>query len=498
MALGLVQRRFDGASSECVISSKKAITRFVSHSQSPSPSKETTSNDRQYSRYNKPFILPNLATGAEVILPMSQLRWLLDQPDHILSQAEVNREFLHADWTMLHPNIVRDSVHGPVIRREMTKGLDSYADEVVDEIRDSLKTFWGDKRQWHEVAVYDTMLNVISRISNRALVGLPLCRDEEYIRSSSTFARFVVITASLLNLLPSVLRPVLGPLITAYDMYHYRRMTEHIFPVIKARMAAFQPGHDYKKPDYSIHNDYIHWALHHAFCQDDPAERTPEMITKRLAVLTFGAVHSSVITITNAIFDIASSPASIAIQQGLREEVEHVTNNNNHSHGPTVIGTTTTTTMWKGLNLAKMIRLDSALRESMRLWGFLSRGVMKMVMVPDGMMIPSGEHLPFGAKVGVTAYAVHHDESIYPNALCFDPFRFSRPVESASAVSSVLGVDEVPIRRPLPMVKSTDSFMGFSHGRSIWYDIPFFLSSPSSPSPSAFSFLFANPVFLIE
>lgn len=351
---------------------------------------------------------------------------------------------------MLHPGIATGSVHGPIIRREMTKGLDTYADAVVNEIEHSLGLVWGDSPQWHEIVVYDTMLDVISRISNRVLVGFPLCRNESYLRSSRNFARFVIITAGLINLLPSMLRPILGPLIIARDMYHYHKITRLIFPIVKKRMVDFQLGNDYKKPDYSVYNDYIHWALHHAFSQNDPIERTPEMITKRLVVLTFGTIQSSVITITNALVDIASSPSSVETQEGLREEVEGAT-------------TPPDPESWKTSNLIKMVHIDSVLRESMRLWGFISRGVTKMVMVREGIKIPSGEHLPYGAKVGVSAYAIHHDEAIYPNALLFDAFRFSRPLEVAMA--GTIKNDDPEL---LPMVRSTNNFMGFSHGRNTW------------------------------
>lgn len=401
----------------------------------------------QYSKRDQAFVLPNLVAGAEVILPMSQMRWLLEQPDHVLNQNEVNREFLHADRTMLHPNVIRDTVHGRVIRREMTKDLDNYADAIVEEIDHSLGLNWGINHcSWTEVPVYDTMLDVISRISNRALVGLPLCRDREYLRSTGTFARNVVITAGILNLLPESLRPLLGPLVTSYDMSHYRKIAKYIFPVVKERMTEFKPGIDYRNPDYSKHDDYIQWALHDAFSHDDPAERTPEMITKRLTVLSFAAIQSSVITITNALFDIASSPRSEEIQQALRAEVQEVLS----QKGKTEI--------WKRAGLASMTRIDSALRESMRLWGFISRGVMKKVVAKEGVTIPSGEHLPYGAKVGVTAYAIHHDESVYKNAFEFDAFRFSDPVKDGekAAVSPSL-------------VTSSDHFMAFSHGRHAWY-----------------------------
>jgi cytochrome P450 len=402
--------------------------------------------DSQYSKRDQAFVLPNLVAGAEVILPMSQMRWLLEQPDHVLNQNEVNREFLHADRTMLHPNVIRDTVHGHVIRREMTKDLDNYADAIVEEIDHSLELNWGVYNCfWTEVPVYDTMLDVISRISNRVLVGLPLCRDKEYLRSTSTFARNVVITAGMLNLLPESLRPLLSPVITSYDMYHYQQITKFIFPIVKARMAEFKPGMDYRNPDYSKHDDYIQWALHDAFSHDDPAERTPEMITKRLTVLSFAAIQSSVITITNALFDIASSPRSEEIQQALRAEVQEVVSRKGKAQ------------TWKRAGLVSMTRIDSALRESMRVWGFISRGVMKKVVAKEGVTIPSGEHLPYGAKVGVTAYAIHHDESVYKNAFEFDAFRFSDPAKDGEKPAASQS-----------LVTSSEQFMAFSHGRHAW------------------------------
>jgi cytochrome P450 len=427
--------------------SKMATTRFVSF---PLERLLFITYLEKYSKNEQVFVLPNLATGPEVILPMSQMKWLLEQPDHVLNQNEVNSQFLHAERTMLHPNVIRDTVHGHIIRQEMTKNLDSYADNIIDEIQHSLNDVWGsNSRDWKEVPLYDTMLEVIGRISNRVLVGLPLCRDRAYLRSTCTFARSVVITAGLINLLPPFLRPILGPLITAYDKSHYYKIAKKIFPIVKERMVDFKPGMDYRKPDYSKHNDYIQWALHDAFSHDDPAERTPEMITKRLTVLSFAAIQSSVITITNVLFDIASSPQSENIQGSLQQEVISVTS-------------TKPGMEWKKASVAGWIRVDSALRESMRLWGFISRGVMKQVVAPGGVRIPSGEHLPYGSKVGVTSYGIHHDESAYPNALHYDPFRFSAPTEAKE--KDGLGATV----KPLNLITTTDNLMAFSHGRHAW------------------------------
>ena len=70
--------------------------------------------------------------------------------------------------------------------------------------------------------------------------------------------------------------------------------------------------------------------------------------------------------------------------------------------------------------MAKMIKVDSAVRESMRLWGFLSRGVSKMVMVPNGVTLPDGTYGTRGVRVGISVYSIHHDKIIYAGAKTFD------------------------------------------------------------------------------
>jgi hypothetical protein len=112
----------------------------------------------------------------------------------------------------------------------------------------------------------------------------------------------------------------------------------------------------------------------------DLVERTSEVITKQLSVLSFALIQSSVITITNAIFDIACSLHSAEIQENLKEEIQLVMAENPGKE-------------WQKGSLANMVRIDSTFRESMRLWGFISRGVMKKVIAPEGVTLSSGEFL---------------------------------------------------------------------------------------------------------
>ena len=122
------------------------------------------------------YVLPNVLTGPEVILPQSMMEWLLHQPDNILDQGEVNRDFLQADFTMLHQKVVTDTVHKDVIQKELTRRLGDFTADVNEEIDFAFRKAWGvNTKDWTTVTAYNSMSEVISRISNRVLVGLPLC-----------------------------------------------------------------------------------------------------------------------------------------------------------------------------------------------------------------------------------------------------------------------------------------------------------------------------------
>lgn len=91
----------------------------------------------------------------------------------------------------------------------------------------------------------------------------------------------------------------------------------------------------------------------------------------------------------------------------------------------------------------------------MRMWGFVSRGVLKQVVAKNGVTLPSGHHLPQGTNVGLHQYPVHHDEEIYAEHGKFEPMRFV-----------TLGEDG---KFKGPRLETTSAtFMGFSHGRHAW------------------------------
>ncbi|KAI1773142.1 hypothetical protein F4818DRAFT_443501 [Hypoxylon cercidicola] len=101
-------------------------------------------HDEGYSKYPK--------NGQTYVLP-----YYINGPK--LSQENVNRQFLEAEYTFLHANLVDAPVHPEVIQHQLTKKLGTFTNNIVEEANLCLEEIWGlDTEDWREVKVYDTML----------------------------------------------------------------------------------------------------------------------------------------------------------------------------------------------------------------------------------------------------------------------------------------------------------------------------------------------------
>ncbi|OTA79575.1 hypothetical protein M434DRAFT_381859 [Hypoxylon sp. CO27-5] len=409
----------------------------------------------KHSKNNQTYILPYYINGPQVIIPNSQIRWLLEQPDSILSQEIVNRQFLEAEYTFFHANLVDSPVHPEIIKHQLTKKIDTFADDIIEEVNLCLGQIWGlDTEEWREVQIYDTMLILITRLSTRVFIGLPLCRNPDFLKACSEFIRKVAIAAAALSMFPNFIKPLVAPIFTLHDRIQYHRCSRFIMPIIHDRLSCLRNPEPEEKLCSHFPNDYIQWAIDHALSKTpvNPVELDPRVIACRFSVLSFAAIQSSVITLTNTLFDLAASPESATSLASMRDEVVQETTFAPEARyrQPRL---SSPGSIWPKASLSRMKLVDSSLRESLRLNGFIERGIMKMVVAPEGLTLPDGSHIPYGTKVGISGYSIHHDEDIYPNANSYDAFRFAKG-------NSV----ELERKDPQGLVNTSEKFLGFSHG----------------------------------
>lgn len=119
---------------------------------------------------------------------------------------------------------------------------------------------------------------------------------------------------------------------------------------------------------------------------------------------------------------------------------------------------------WTNSALMKMVKLDSFLKESIRIHPISSGTLFSSLMAVSSLRLAltpytfsNGITIKKGTFVGVPIWPIHMDESIYENAQTFDGFRFSKLREKFKA-------------NPKFNASSTSvDYLQFGHGPHAWY-----------------------------
>ena len=381
----------------------------------------------KYTDHGLKFVFSSTGDAPTTILPPNEIQWIISQPETVLSAQEMHRDQLQSDWVFLNQRIVQNPIHEHVIRQNMVRNLNDFTEPVMDELRQCFEDYWGDSTEWHEVTIWDSMLKFFSRTSNRMFVGLPMCRNETFLDACRGYASNIIISGIFLKIMPEFLKPVLGYAAVAPQYYHYRKAAKFLVPMIEQRLQKMRENPE-KDAAAILPNDFVTWQILESQKSADPRERTTELIAKRTMTTNFAAIHTTTLTSTNLLIDMLSTDPKERVLEALIDEVNAIETERKGD--------------WSKSSLAAMTRMDSALRESMRVSGFVVWGVARKVVHPKGVTLPDGTHLPHWANVAVPAWGIHHDDEIYKQPFEYDAFRFSRQREALDEASRNVHVGE--------------------------------------------------------
>jgi len=418
-------------------------------------------DQRQYSKKEQSCILPSLG-GTDILLPASAITWLINQPESVLSVDEPHRDQLQTDFTFVHPWVVGNPLHHETIKSELTRQLGALTMDIMDELTASFDDIWGtDVTQWREICVFETLMQIIARTSNRVFVGLPWCRNQALLDHGMGFAQAVPLGAVLLRMVPKPLRPLAATLVARPNRRHTKGFAKILRPEIERRQRLLddQSGDVEKKVGEPEPNDFLQWSIHRARNAPTTAESDPDIIAERLLAVNFAAIHTSTFSITNAVFDLLASDPSLKYLDQLRDEASSVVANDNG--------------VWTKQGLAKMYKADSALRESTRLGSFLGIGLSRRVIRPEGILAPNGTFCPHGSNIAVPTNGVHNDPAKYSDAAVYKPFRFSSQRETTSPETNdsttdakgPIDADDYIKKANLSFVSTSSIYHPFGHGR---------------------------------
>ncbi|KAF5365172.1 hypothetical protein D9758_005365 [Tetrapyrgos nigripes] len=303
-------------------------------------------------------------------------------PDDQLSFTHAVSETLQIEYTLGKDF---DLHRSQVVRGGVTKNIANRFDDIRDEIMESLSDEIPVSDEWTKLAPMPAIRNVVTRAANRYYVGLPLCREPEWINVTMNFAvKVFLVVGRLVTPLPSAMKVII----------------KYFEPMIKERLAKEEECGSKDWPDKP--NDLLTWLL------DEPPvgeQHTVYDLASRALSVNLAAIHPTSLMLINTLHHLCVNPEVV---KALRQEIEETVNE---------FG-------WTKAAIDNMEKLDSFLKETQRLSGSNASGVSRKAV--KDFVFSNGIVLPAGTMIACPAYSLHHDENNYKNPMDLDPFRFCK------------------------------------------------------------------------
>ena len=381
---------------------------------------------------------------------------MLEQPDDVLSIWAAQGEALFAEYSFFGKYYLDYPFHSIVLHKTLARSLNDLIPAIQNEAEFSVdKVFGMDTTEWKKCNVWKSWLEIVPYVTNRMLVGYPLCRDEKWLAPCIAFTEDVIRNFFLIGLQPWFLRPIFGRLAGLPNWWHWKQSSKLSLPIIKQRIHDIQrkDAGDPKYKDWTEPQDFITWSIRISKQENNQFESQAEIISRRIMPIEFAAIHTTSLTGHSFLLDLLSSDQALVYLEGIREEAARVLKEEGGR--------------WNKAGLTRLVRLDSAIRESMRVSYIAQTFMERKVVAAEGITHKTeGWHVPHGGSFAFAKSGVQMDNDIYQNSETYDAFRFSRVRESYDAKSQDEKDHKQGLKlKQLSMVTTGDAHIPFGHGR---------------------------------
>ncbi|KAJ6585923.1 cytochrome P450 [Mycena capillaripes] len=295
-------------------------------------------------------------------------------------------------------DIVSNPYHiGALIRSDLTKALRSIVPEILEEaqlaIPEKLKI--PGSKDSVTLPLFDTMVSLVARVSNRAMIGAPGCRDDKFLKRQVSVAAQAIPMAQVLNWFPQFSR---RPVWKAFSLLLGSKdeCVRLLTPYVQSRV-------DYAQQDNpSTITDLL---LRYAPEEDVLDARR---LAIRVVHLNMASIHTSSIFTTHALFELARLPPDQIAQ--IRAEIADAVASEGGICNKAAVD--------------KFHMLDSLLKEVGRYHSLFAVGSSRVTL--REAVVAEGGVLPPGSVVSLAPKPLHFNAQVYPEPHIFDPFRFAK------------------------------------------------------------------------
>jgi len=363
---------------------------------------------KEYGRNGLPFVVPDTTLRPQVMLPPEHIRWLITQPESVLSLEAVRLERNGVRYlpTNLDPKSTLLFID-KVIGKSLNKDLDIILADIQDEVRDSVDLVLGmDTEVWREVSITQAMSSVVDRTSSRVLFGTALSRNAMYLRAMRCFITLMGITTLIVGQLPPIiLRPLIGWSLMFPTYLCKRWVVSHVRPVVRDHLDAVTSQADKHPRDQQ--NDFVSQSVQIVRrLRSEVQGNVVDFLVEQFLFLAFAGMATTGAAATNLMLDVLARDEQNSLYAGLRVEAEDL-----FADGLVVTSNSV---------LKDMRFFDGVIKQSLRRNTMQSRGLLRKVTLPEGVILPSGEYVPNGTWIGIPVEAMHGDERFHPHSCSSD------------------------------------------------------------------------------
>ncbi|KAF9447789.1 cytochrome P450 [Macrolepiota fuliginosa MF-IS2] len=369
------------------------------------------------------FRCPTLTRWIVVIAKTKYVEELRKAPEDDLSASEAMKEILQLAFTVdsgLLANSELKSLLGAQLARNLPQALLVMHTEMLELVNEYVPS---EEDGWKYIEESELIMHICNRVINRALVGASLSQNPEFTDLVVTLTNNLERYARKLRTLPALLRPLFVLLFTPLPRIK-RRMRALLSKTLKERQELLVKRGD------SFPNDMITWFVSH----DTKSEMPIDELVAHVMLVNYLAVQPMAKVMSQALRNLAQYPRCT---EELRAEVDKVIRREG----------------WSKSGIDKLYKLDSFLRETMRLNETtysssypnlnMARKTIQPITFSDGITIPSNTLLFVGSQL------LHMDARYYSKPETFEPFRFiPSSFDDDSTISSQIS----------PSMSTTESF----------------------------------------
>ncbi|KAL4805337.1 cytochrome P450 [Aspergillus unguis] len=371
----------------------------------------------QYAKHGRTCQLPRNSFGTSIILPNKYLPWLVSQPEHVLNFNEWVSDTFQARWTLGHTRYVNDlsitHIQRVAIRVTSNSGIPAFQQELEAAMARAL----GDCQGWREIDPVHTCKMILLQATSRYIVGEPLCANASFHRWSLIFLHITFLLSEVLRLLPGFVRPLAGLLVSIPRLFVMWKLKGLLRPTFNARLQALQnDGSSTGDMKQTQHKDFLHQIMSSLYKKHSP-DLNLGFVTTHVMLFVLAAVLTTHLLASHVLYDILASDKQYNTVAELQAELHTVLTSNSRTDQ-----THTEKHIWTRLETEHLPKLDSVLRESLRMNMISSQSLARKVLV-DGLETPDGYLLRKGTTVTVLGRQTHGNEDIYPQPDKFLPWR---------------------------------------------------------------------------